>query len=440
MATTPDAQPAAAAPSKTRRPDVLFLLADTLRADALGAWGGDPTRTPALNRLSERAVVFDFASSQAPWTLPSVASLLTSNFPSTLRPMEEPWETMPVMPAELPWLARRLGAAGYYTAGFTKNTMLRPGTGFETGFDVYEYVDGHGSELTAAGELVDHVLAWLDKPRPADRPLFLFLHFMDPHTPYRPAPEFLSDAARAYQGPVDGSHESLLALQRQGAAASPADVAQARELYLNEVSYMDSEIGRLLDSLEQRGVIRDDSVVVVTSDHGEQFGEHGDFEHDDLHVENIHVPLILSLPGYDARRVGPPVRLVDVVPTLTEYLAVAPTGTDEGRSLMPLLRGEAVPALLIATDYDMAMRVFDERLALIRDEHGQELFDVANDRLEAHDIFDPDAEETQRMQALMRAHQFRNRPEMTQALGGSAPLTAGVREKLEKLGYLPPQP
>jgi len=272
---------ALAAPS---RPNILLVTIDTLRADHLGSYGASPGSTPALDALASEGIRFENAISPVPLTRPAHASLLTGLYP----PEHGIRDNLPAkLDSSIPTLATRLEAAGYHTAAFVGSFLLGRGSGLEAGFDVFR--DGSaagagdliGSKAERrAEEVASEALEYLSTAR---APFFLWVHFYDPHAPYDPPGAF------------------------------------AGEGYSGEIAYTDSQVGRLVDRLRSRGLL-DSTLVVVTADHGEGLGDHGEDEHGALvYQETLRVPLLLRGPGIAAGRVErEPVSLVDVAPFLLE--------------------------------------------------------------------------------------------------------------------------
>jgi arylsulfatase A-like enzyme len=436
-----------AAPRAASAPgtDVIFVLVDTLRADFLGCYGAAPSPSPAIDALAARSVFFERAFAQASWTFPSVAALMTSRHPSRLGLLEPPDPTrgngLPVVPDGPPRLAELLRARGFHTAAFYKNPFLEPGSGFERGFEVYEHVGGDGADGHSGGQLVSEALRWARaladaRARGDQAPFFLYLHFMEPHIDYQPPAEFVPEEARAYRGPQDGSARKLHRARR-GSGFTPADVAYLRAMYRGDVAYLDTQIARLREELTRLGLWRDDTLFVFTADHGEQFGEHGDWEHGDMHVENVHVPLFLHGPRLAARRVPDVVRLVDVTPTLLALEGLPPLADAEGRSLSPLLRGDALPTLPAVSELGWRWRVTDDPFSLVIEGDQHELYDLRADPGEKQDLAASDPATVARLRAFLDAHEAAGRS----AAGGSGaavgrPLDDRMREQLKALGYL----
>lgn len=322
-------------------PDVFILLIDTLRADRVGWYGDGRGMTPALDRLAAGGTVFQRAYAASSWTNPSIASLFTSRFPSQHGVSR--FESV-LAPDELT-LAEELAARGYATAGFSANLLIHTGVGFGQGFDTYRIYHS-GSVKDRAHRLDTDALAWIDGTRAAApaRPLFVYMHYMEAHEPLQPPRDLLHrlGAARGWTA------EYIAALEKLASGAPPLDkmdsatIRLAEDLYDAEIVSLDAEIGRFLAELERRG-LRDNAIVVVSSDHGEEFLEHGGVGHGHtLHEELIRVPLLISLPGQKTRNdVYDEVSLVDVAPTLLDVLGGAPP-TFEGRSRRTALEGSCL--------------------------------------------------------------------------------------------------
>jgi len=370
------------------RPHVILISVDTLRADHLSCYGyGRPT-SPRLDRLAREGVLFERAFSTSSWTLPAHLSLLTGLPVSAHgvcddRLWTRPGPGGPPEPVELrgTFLSELLRGAGYRTAGFYTWKYLEPTFGFGPGFEVYERLghtfysfppvarrfdelraraDVKGLEALAAehpelfddtrpssAEVVERALEWIDAVRaetPRD-PFFCFLHLFDAHDPYSaPEPYRARFADPAYDGPINGRDVMGPGSPVHGDMA-PADLAQLVALYDGEIAWIDAQIGRLLDELAARGLERD-TLVVVTSDHGEEFYEHGSKQHRHaLYVESVHVPWIARWPrGLPAgRRVPGAVGLVDVAPTIGVLAGLGPPPGASGRDQSGAARGERSP-------------------------------------------------------------------------------------------------
>ena len=277
---------AGADPASGRRassPDLVLVVVDTLRADALADYGGDPEWMPHLNAMAARAAVFSDVTANAPWTSPSVASLLTGLLPEQHGLLELGDRLAPGNRT----LAEVLAGDGYETAAFVANAAVDGSLGFDQGFQVYRELRCDGAYVRADG-LREAALGWLDARRDASAPLFLYLHFMDPHTPYE------SGDAPGFWQP---EHH--------------------RPAYLRELTFLDTELARLLPALRRR--LGADTAVLVTSDHGEAFGEHGGYGHGHaLYRELLRIPAILDTGTGRGEHIGAPLEARDFFHLLAE--------------------------------------------------------------------------------------------------------------------------
>jgi arylsulfatase A-like enzyme len=304
--------------------NLILVSLDTLRADAVGAYGSELPTTPALDRLATEGALFEHVSATYPSTPGSHMSMMTgvyANAHGVIGPLD-------TLPTDVPTLAELLAARGWQTGAVTEDGMLVAGAGFQRGFAYYR--ENKGASIWAAAGQVDATfrngLRWLEAHR--DEKVFLFLHTYQVHEPYSPPPEF--DRFRTYR---DGDREVAID------GATPGAIRD-RHAYAGEALYTDHEAARLLEGLGALG-LAERTLVVFTSDHGEEFGEHRWKGHDEtLYDEVLRVPLIMRAPGLVPAgvRVRHQASLVDLAPTLLELLGVPPPRTLHGRSLVPFLR------------------------------------------------------------------------------------------------------
>ncbi len=334
--------------ARDARPNVILIVADTTRRDKLGCYGDGSGLTPNVDRLAQQGALFEQASGHAPWTLPSSASLLTSLLPQQHGAGGHLGKFTALDPG-VETLAERFRGAGYATASIVNVDFLGPVFGLTRGFE-HSDVQAFASnvEVRRADATTTAALTWIDRVRKTDeRPFLLLVHYFDAHAVYDPPQpfrrRFAAEADREDTSFVFGTRDHMLALRRGTLALDPAVLARAERLYEGEIAYMDQEIGRLLDGLTQRQLDAG-TIVCFTTDHGEEFLDHGGFEHGhSLHAELIDVPLILRGPDIDPRRVAEPVRHIDVLPTLCELTGMAVRPSYAGRSLVPALLGEPLP-------------------------------------------------------------------------------------------------
>jgi arylsulfatase A-like enzyme len=349
-------------------PNVLLLVLDTVRAIELGLYGFTPSTSPALDGLGAAGVVFDEAFSTAPWSGPSHASLFTGRNPSELSiDWDRPLDTT------FPTLAEELGRAGYSTLGIVGNTAYASSeTGLGRGFDRYEdyqltlrralampsltrrMLDRkrewlHEPPLDGAGRISAEsvsrrLLSWLERRPP--QPYFAFLNFYDAHAPYSAPEPFWGRF-------VPGETQRAIPI-RATRRGDPTE-STGRRAYDAAIAHLDSEIGLLIGQMLERGFL-DNTLVVVTADHGEEFNEHAALGHGQtLHTQAVRVPLLLFWPGHlQPTRVTTPVSLARLPSTIMDL--VGQSGPFPGPSLVPLWRGDPSPQVAAISTVTFAAR------------------------------------------------------------------------------------
>jgi len=325
---------------------VVLIVVDTLRADHLGVYGYDDHPTsPNIDTWAERGLVFERAWATSSWTLPSFGSLLTGHLPTVHRAGLEaeassgvparvvPERSFATLSGSIPTLPGVLAEHGFRTGALVSNPLLDPVFGLDRGFADYLPHDTDNRTLRRAGETVDEALAWIDES--ADQPFFLLVHFFDPHMDYdAPAPYRgrFSDSS-SFDLPVRGVWDIRNRIAEIG-ASERRFIAGA---YDEEIAYVDTEIGRLLEELSRRPAL-DQALVMLTADHGEELFEHGGFEHGHaMFDEVLRVPLIVWGPAVEPGREAMPVSLLDVMPTVLHAAGVGdPNDTSEDSPLRGL--------------------------------------------------------------------------------------------------------
>lgn len=370
------------------RPNVVLISIDTLRADHASCYGYARKTTPNLDQLARDGVLFERAVAPTSWTLPSHVTMLTGLSISAHGACDERlWRRTKPNGERIPpplrgaTLASALKKRGYRTAGFYTFEFLDSTFGFAEGFDTWERC-GHTfythpevrEELVAlrrAGdkaavdalvhdhadlfdprhrstpEIVARANAWLDERAHAletgaeKEPFFLFLHLYDVHDPYKPPPEHDLFGDPNYRGKVDGTIDYTLD-PRIGHRGPPEDHERLVSLYDGGIHAVDAGVGEVLKRLHALG-FDENTLVIVTADHGEEFFEHGEPQHRrQLYIESLHVPLVMRWPARleGGRRVGGTVGLSDIAPTILEATDVRPLAPMSGRSLLSLARGQ----------------------------------------------------------------------------------------------------
>jgi arylsulfatase A-like enzyme len=377
-----------------RPPHVLLVSIDTLRADHLSCHGYSRPTSPRLDALAASGARFERTFASSSWTLPSHMTIFTG-LPVSGHGIcddrlwtrsDEAGEALAV-PLAGTFLPEVLGAAGYACGGFYTWKYLEPRFGFGAGFDVYERL-GHTfyswppvaekfEALRAAGdteglkalaaqypdlfdathqsspETIERALEWIDSTldENPDVPLFTFVHLFDVHDPYTPPAPYNTLFDPDYTGAINGKNVTSAnsPVQRD---MDPRDLEHLIALYDGGIAWVDSQVGRLLDELDERGIL-EDTLVMVTSDHGEEFFEHGGKTHRGaLYVESVHVPWIVAWPGHieAGLEIGGASGLVDLAPTIYGLLGLRAPAGSLGRDLGPVLRGEAqiAPAIVLS--------------------------------------------------------------------------------------------
>jgi len=333
--------------SKSDRPgDVILIVIDTLRPDALGCYGNPAPVSPRLDALAADGVRFTAAVSTSGWTLPAIASLMTATWPTLHGATGKSSEMYPIR-ENVPTGAERFRQAGYRTFGFANAAYVSPMLGFDRGFESYDHRHAFNEDIRRADETIDAALELIRAHR--EEPSFVFIHLFDPHLDYDPpATTRARFTAGREEPPAPLSWEDCVSLQRGRGTQPPAtaDIAYVKALYHAEVAFADEQIGRLVAELKSLGRY-DAATLVVTADHGEEFWEHGGFEHGHtLYAELVDIPLIVKLPAEKkpARAViSSQVRIVDIMPTLLDLCGLEPFAQAAGSSLLPMMLGAEEP-------------------------------------------------------------------------------------------------
>ncbi|HLX08971.1 MAG TPA: sulfatase [Thermoanaerobaculia bacterium] len=325
----------------TRPVSCIWIVVDTLRADHLEWYGyGRPT-APELRPLVERGVLFEHAYTSLPETTPAMSSMLTSMYPYR-HGVQHLFQRLNDRNVTAPELLKK---AGYATGAFVSSfVMIRNFSNFARGFDVYDdFVDERekyrDNYERKAARTLDRARTWIEAHRAA--PFFCFIHLIDPHGPYTPPGKF---ALRFHSATTEPIAKSLIPSYQQMPGVTDAN--RYRDLYDGEIAYASSELGRFFAYLESADLLAP-NLVVFAADHGEAMGEHGFyFQHgSDIYEQEVHVPLIVKPPaGMRAARgtrVAQTVSVVDILPTVLETLGLPSLAVFQGRSLVPLLVGDA---------------------------------------------------------------------------------------------------
>lgn len=442
-------------------PIILYLI-DTLRADRVGAYGNAAGLTPRMDAIARDGVVFEQAYAPAPWTLPSVVSLFTSQFATEHGVIEV---NRRLSPSARP-LGKRLVERGYRCAAFVSNSFSMAAVGSEHGYEPSRLM-GKLPQFAA----MEQWLASVKPPR-----LHLFVHTTEPHNPYEADPEWIKrfgNVSPAQLAEVNAAMKQYRELTRvdfmakrpRGTTDNTAeqDAAMARlhallptirTLYDAQVAFADRHVGEFIDLLKRRG-IWDDCLFVLLADHGEELDDHGGWEHDhSLYEELMHVPLIVRFPKNEhaGLRVSEPVGLVDVMPTVLDVIgASGELDSCRGYSLLEPIDGlgrEGPRVLAVRANQRKYYRPYKERrgdfnIALRQgvykgiwntQVHTFELYDLNNDPGERNDVAAQRKSVADPLQAFAR--QWLREQARDKGVAASAPMSRGEEERLRQLGYI----
>ncbi|HSM12738.1 MAG TPA: sulfatase, partial [Thermoanaerobaculia bacterium] len=315
------------------RPNVLVYVIDTLRADRLGCYGYPRGTSPRIDAFARGAARFREGWAQSSWTRPAMASLLTGLLPIT----HQAEDTSDRIPERVETLAERLARTGYATAMITTNGNVAARFGFRQGFSEFRYLPERRKSREVhvqSDEVNREVFAWLDRRDPA-RPFFLVVHTTDPHDPYTPGRELRERLAPGIDPEIGWVREMRRAEQMTGEEAR-SRAEQASLLYDGEIAANDASFGALLDRLERLG-LDGTTAIFLTSDHGEEFWEHGGWTHGKtLYEEQLRIPFLVRLPSGAGAGTAPqgPAEQIDLAPTVLELAGIARPREMPGRSLL----------------------------------------------------------------------------------------------------------
>ena len=432
-------------------PNVLIISVDTLRADHMSCYGYARETTPHIDALVKRGVLFERAYSSAPWTLPSYGSLFTGLLPADHRAgvvteREEAFgtdvkpskRTTEVLCPDVPTMAELLARRGYQTAGFVANPFLGPLSGLARGFQTYtsyQYNAQTGADLA---------LEWIGS-RPSAR-WFVFLHLIDPHMPYAPPKPFDTRFSKVGVDELTDWPPDLDTLRRN----PPSDETKQLcvDLYDGEVAFVDAQVQRLLDTLDAAGTL-ENTLVILHSDHGEEFWEHGSCDHGHTQFDELlHVPLAFVWPKkLGSQRVTTRVRALDILPTVAEIVGFDVPKYLEGKSLMSVIEGrettdrDGISEALMHTEREMKALMMGKDKLIATGAAQNLLFDLGADPRELYDLSPQSTARVETLRKLLLEHHERAKA----SASCSAPFQPDgqTRRRIDGFGYIgdsPPPP
>lgn len=431
----------------TDAPSIIVITIDTLRRDHLSLYGYPRPTTPALDALAVESIVFERAVATSPWTKPSTASLFTGLHTSEHGAYGE----FKVRPG-LRFLAEVLREHGYATAAFSGNPYVSPSYGLDPGFTRFDSMGGQTpKDYVDIRKILEKARFWLDAW--GEEPIFLYLHTMNVHGPYRAPAEYRERF-------LDGPHESFpfrnpiwidIAERQRVERGSEVTDAHLRDLaahYDGAIAYTDAMLGGFVEDLRLRGIL-DRSLLVITSDHGEELFDHGSFGHRrSLHAELVDIPLLLRLPGgrQGGLRISEPVSLIDLPITLLDLADALDREPGRrfgrGQSLAPLLAEAREPGparalmaeLINRPEPSTMLELWPHRLIQMSGDHSARLYRVDEDPGETRNL----AEQAPAIvEALAeRARTLRQEGGGAHGTGEKVPREGELRSQLEALGYI----
>ncbi len=429
-----------AEPVPERPRNVILISIDTLRPDMLGAYGYPKPTSPALDAFAKEGVLFENAVSVAPWTLPAHGSMLTGVYPRRHGAVTDRNALRP----DVPTLAEILSQAGFKTAAFTNSTYLVKRFGFDRGNDQFVYVF-ESQEAREPSQVFDKAMSWLSS-RKTDEPFFLFVHDYSVHSDYKSLPEFEEMFRKPYEGVANGSTSQLVFLRSGGIDLTEKDTDHLVDLYISGIRQLDSELEKFFAYLKVNELDQE-TLVILVSDHGEAFLEHGDVMHGETQYdEELRVPLVLRGPGLPAgKRVPQVASLIDIVPTVLSILGWVPRTEDwDGMDLSVLWHsrpGEVFDERVLFSEADhhyveepdifRSARHKDMKLIFNRATNEKSLFDLSKDPGEQEDVSGQYPE----MMALLGSalEDFGETREVSELL---PELSEEEQKHLEALGYI----
>jgi choline-sulfatase len=430
---------APATPTGAKPLNVIVYLVDTLRADHLGCYGYARPVSPRIDAFAREAVRFQHTVAQSSWTRPSITTILTGLLPRTHGVNGRRDALAP----QAVTLAEMLREKGYRTAGFVTNGNVAKSFGLGQGFETYHLLPRKHS---AATDVNAEAAAWLETGWKKDAPFFLFLHTVEPHAPYNPPLPFRQRFAPSVKDEHLTHMKVLLRLHENKLAATPELRRDLMDLYDAEIAANDAAFGDLIDLLVQRG-LWEDTVIVFVSDHGEEFLDHGGWEHGKtLHAEMLDVPLIVRVPGMAGGKVVErQAQHADVASTILDLLGLPIAPHLEGRSLLSWMAGKDAPAkdemeeeafswldergFRAASVTTPAWRLIENRVPT----PGRLLYDRKADAAERSDLARQRAVRAGYLRARLRAEE---RPRKGRLRAGEGTMDPELRRQLEALGYL----
>ncbi len=419
-------------------PNIILISIDSLRADHLSCYGYYRNTSPNIDQLAREGVLFKNGFSQVTWTLASHASIFLSQYvwrhnvdSVDTKRLTDPYTT----------LAEILKNENYATAAFIGGGILSSSYGFDQGFEIYrEGIPGSRGRNEIAS-YINSLLRWLESVR--NRKFFLFIHTYDVHGPYNPpSPDFDLYTKRRCEGKHLRTSKGISPERLKGLELTPEEVDYIMAVYDGCINYVDDQLGKLFMKLNQLG-IDDNTIIILTADHGEAFKEHGKLGHcGKPYIEEVHVPLIMKGPGIPRNRIYENyIQHIDIVPTILEILHIPQREEFQGRSLLPLMHdceieeySETYSLGLVKPPFSISLRT--KEWTYIIDRSGRdELYDRINDPKEQNNIIEKRPLIAQKLRGELEdfiALTSEGKPQVAEKVH----IDEELKERLKSLGYL----
>ena len=420
---------------KDTPPNIVFIIIDTLRADHTHMGEGESRETPALKKLFENdSAFFGSSYSNAPWTLPSISSMITSKYPSEIGVIKRNSK----IDEKFITLAEVLKKNGYGTHGVITHIFLKKKYGLGQGFDTYlEKIDSSDNNLLSitSPEVTSEAIKIIEANR--EKPFFMFLHYFDPHYRY-----IDHEGKSTYSGPFlpeeDESKKAEIIRKNQ---FSSNDLDYFRECYRSEIRFTDKHIEIVIEKLKQQGLY-DNTIIVIVSDHGEEFGERGTLGHgQSLFNEQTLIPFILKLPENYKKKITirPQFSNIDISPTILDVAGISIPESFRGTSILNVKGSETVFMEVNEKKYDTLYNqcaIVHKGWKLIKDFETNKfgLYDLEGDKPEKENRFEADKKVFFRMYKILK--RYIRLIEDSKHTSQETKLTAEEQKKLETLGYI----
>ena len=447
--------------------NILLITIDSLRYDRVLDHDRESEPGPTISSLASTGASFTNAFSNGPNTPSSFPSILTSTHPIMYGGYE-------YLNEHRPFVSQTLADAGYRTVGYHSNPHLGPQQNYDNGFanfndgdqdsnngkTIKNFVDGKldsnsllykllrriyhlfsirigNSAYVKADTITDRAIEWLDNNRDTETPYFMWLHYMDVHYPFTPPDEFV-EAIGGHPPSARKMADLNGRMQENPESLSMADKEMLLDLYDGEIRYMDHHIGRLIDYLSAHD-LRKDTIVVLTADHGEAFGEHDRYGHHEfMYDELLNVPLIIDIPGRDGSQVEEQVSLIDIGPTLYDLVEINEPDAVQGESLVPHLNDESPEErTVLATSSRgnrLAVRTTEWKCMWHVVDEETELYDLKEDPDEIRDVSEAHPDVCSELREMMK--EYVQEAESTDTDLPEVEQSEEVKERLEELGYI----